>query len=347
MLQRILSRFRNYAIPVMGTVAFSTPILANESVMINGAGATFPYPLYSKWFDAYQKVDADAKINYQSVGSGSGIKQFSDKTVDFGASDAPMTDEQLAKAKFSIVHIPTVLGAVVVTYNLPGVDKGLHLTPSVLADIFLGKISAWDNEAIVKLNPKVKLPKEPIMVMRRSDGSGTTGIFTDYLSKVSPVWKEKVGAGNAVNWPVGLGGKGNEGVSGLIKQTPGSIGYVELIYAENNKLPYCAIKNKSDAFVLPSVASVSAAAQGALGRMPEDFRISITDADGKESYPISGFTYLLVEAQMQKPKGDKIVNFLRWAIKDGQKMAEPLFYATLPKELVAKVEKKIDSIVVK
>jgi phosphate transport system substrate-binding protein len=322
-------------------------ISANASTLINGAGATFPYPLYSKWFSEYQKVDPDVQINYQSIGSGGGIRQFLEKTVDFGASDAPMTDEQIKKSDDQAIHIPTVLGAVVITYNLPGVESGLKLSGDIVADIFLGKITKWNDPRIVKLNPKTTLKDEAIVVVHRSDGSGTSAIFTDYLSKVSPDWKSKVGQGPAVSWPAGLGGKGNEGVSGLVKQTPGSIGYVELIYAENNKLPYATLKNKAGQFVVPSAKTVSAAAAGESSKMPADFRTSITDAAGKDSYPISGFTYLLVYKNMPGEKGQKIVKFLKWALADGQKIAEPMFYAPLPKALVKKVEAKVATITTK
>ena len=317
---------------------------ARAATLINGAGATFPYPLYSKWFSDYQKVSPETNINYQSIGSGGGIRQFSEKTVDFGATDAPMTDEQLTKAGAPIVHIPTVLGAVVVTYNLEGVEKGLKLSPEVLAGIFLGKITKWNDTQITKENPKAKLSGD-ILVVHRSDGSGTSAIFTDYLSKVSADWKTKVGAGTAVNWPIGLGGKGNEGVTGLVKQTPGSIGYVELVYAENNKLPYASLKNKAGQYVMPSVAAVTAAADGALKAMPEDFRVSLTNADGKQSYPISGFTYLLVwKTPSDAKKGAELVKFLKWSMKDGQAKAAEMSYAPLPKSLVTKVEAKIGTI---
>ena len=319
-------------------------ITAGASQLINGAGATFPYPLYSKWFSEYQKVDPDTAINYQSIGSGGGIRQFLEKTVDFGATDAPMTDEQLAKSSIPVLHIPTVLGAVVITYNLPGVAKGLKLSADAVAKIFLGGITKWNDAEIAGLNPGVTLPDTAILVSHRSDGSGTTGIFTDYLSKVSADWKTKVGQGNSVNWPVGLGGKGNEGVAGLIKQTPGAIGYVELIYAENNQLPYASIKNKAGAFVLPSLKSVTSAGASGMKTMPADFRTSITDAGGKDSYPISGFTYLLMYQKMDKEKGARLVKFLNWAMTDGQKFAEPLFYSPLPRELVKKVEAKIKTI---
>jgi len=312
--------------------------------LINGAGATFPFPLYSKWFSEYQKVAPDVQINYQSIGSGGGIKQFQEKTVDFGATDLPMTDEQLAKSPAPVFHIPTVLGAVVLTYNLPGVEQGLKLDGTVVADLFLGKITKWNDPRIAKLNTGVKLPDTDVLIVHRSDGSGTSGIFTDYLSKVSAEWKSKVGTGTAVSWPAGLGGKGNEGVSGLVKQTPGSIGYVELIYAKSNSLTYASMKNKAGKFVEPTMDSVSAAAAGASKSMPADFRVSITDAEGKDSYPISGFTYLLVYQTMEKDKGGKIVKFLKWQLKDGGQFAGALHYAPLPKPVATKVSKRLDEI---
>lgn len=322
-------------------------VAAAAPIQINGAGATFPYPLYSKWFSEYQKVDGEIQINYQSIGSGGGIRQFLDKTVDFGASDAPMTNEQLAKATSPVLHIPTVLGAVVLTYNLPEAGVGLKLSADVIADLFLGKITMWNDKRIADANPTIKLPETAVMIAHRSDGSGTSNIFTDFLAKVSPEWKSKVGTGTAVNWPTGLGGKGNEGVTGLIKQTPGAIGYVELIYAANNKLSVATIKNKAGTWVNPSPKTVTAAADAALKIIPEDFRVSVTDAAGKDAYPISGFTYLLVSQDM-KPmgaKGKAMVKFLKWSMKDGQKYAEPLDYAPLPKSLVKKVEAKIATIV--
>ena len=315
-----------------------------EPVLVNGAGATFPYPLYSKWFAEYQKADAQAQFNYQSIGSGGGIKQFTEKTVDFGATDAFMTDEQLSKVDGKVLHVPTVLGAVVLTYNIPGVEKGLKLTGDEVADLFLGKIKKWNDPRIAKDNAGVKLPDMDVLVAHRSDGSGTSAIFTDYLTKVSADWKSKVGAGTAVSWPVGLGGKGNEGVTGLVKQTPGAVGYVELIYAEKNKLPYASIQNKAGQFVLPSLDAVTAAAEGSLKTMPEDFRVSITDAAGKSAYPISGFTWLLVRADMQGVKGEKIKKFLGWALADGQKLAAELTYAKLPAALVKKVQAKVAQI---
>jgi len=332
---------RNF-LPPLALLIFSFSAFATQ--LINGAGATFPYPIYSKWFSEFQKIDADTAINYQSIGSGGGIRQFLEKTVDFGATDAPMSDEQMAKSAVPVLHFPTVLGAVVLTYNLPGVEKSLKLSSEIVGDIFLGKITKWNDEKITALNSGIKLPDIAILVSHRSDGSGTTNIFTDYLSKTSANWKTKVGTGTAVNWPVGLGGKGNEGVAGLIKQTPGAIGYVELIYAENNQLAYASLKNKSGNFVLPSLKSVTAAAASVSKTMPADFRVSITDAAGKDSYPISGFTYLLMYQKMDSVKGPRLVKFLKWAMTDGQKFAEPLFYAPLPKDLVKKVEAKIETI---
>ena len=266
---------------------------------INAAGATFPYPIYSKWFDEYHKLHPNIQINYQSIGSGGGIRQLTDKTVDFGASDGPMTDDQLKQAGFKILHFPTVLGADVPSYNIPGVTAELKFTPEALAGIYLGKITKWNDPAIADPNPGVKLPAEDIVVIHRSDGSGTTYIWTDYLSKVSPEWKSKVGTNTSVNWPVGLGGKGNEGVAGLVKQTPNSIGYIELIYAVQNNIPYGWVKNAAGEFVKPSLAGVSAAAAGAAKTMPDDFRVSITNAPGKAAYPISSFTWLLIPAQIQ------------------------------------------------
>lgn len=320
------------------------PYLVEAAVLINGAGATFPYPIYSKWISEYQKIDADTHINYQSIGSGGGVRQLLEKTVDFGASDSPMTDEQISKSKTPIFHIPSVLGAVVLTYNLPGINDHLRLTGDIVSEIFLGKITQWDDPKIIQINPNLKLPHTDILVVHRSDGSGTTGIFTDYLSKVSSEWKSKVGSGTAVNWPVGLGGKGNEGVSGLIKQTPGSFGYVELIYAKNNSLPYAHIRNKAGQFIEPTSHSVSAAAMGALKTIPKDFRVSITHPDGIDSYPISGFTYLLVYQNMPKDIGQKLTQFLKWELTVGQKFAESLHYAPLPKPLISRVEAKLNDI---
>src|ERR1700680_3112412 len=288
----------------------TTPAWAQN---INAAGATFPYPIYSKWFDEYHKLHPNIQINYQSIGSGGGIRQLLDKTVDFGASDGPMTDEQLQQAGFKILHFPTVLGADVPSYNIPGVTAELKFTPEALAGIFLGKVTKWNDPAIAGPNPGIKLPAEDIVVVHRSDGSGTTYIWTDYLSKVSDAWRTKVGKDTSVNWPVGLGGKGNEGVAGLIKQTPYSIGYVELIYAVQNSISYGLVKNASGDFVKASLAGVSAAAAGAATSMPDDFRVSITNAPGKPAYPISSFTWLLIPAQSKDPaKGKILADFLTW-----------------------------------
>ncbi len=309
---------------------------------INAAGATFPYPIYSKWFDEYHKAHPNVQINYQSIGSGGGIRQLMDKTVDFGASDGPMTDEQLKQAGFKILHFPTVLGAAVPSYNIPGVTVELRFTPEALAGIYLGKITKWNDPAIAGANPGIKLPAEDIVVIHRSDGSGTTYIWTDYLSKISSEWASKVGRNTSVNWPVGLGGKGNEGVAGLLKQTPDSIGYVELIYAIQNTLSYGSVKNSADEFVKASLAGVSAAAAGAANAMPTDFRVSITDAPGKAAYPISSFTWLLIPAQIQDAaKRNAIKDFLHWMLTTGQQYCEGLAYAKLPKEVVAKEEKAI------
>jgi phosphate transport system substrate-binding protein len=315
-----------------------------QASQINGAGATFPYPLYSKWFSEFRKKDAAAQINYQAIGSGGGIRQLLAKTVDFGATDAPMSDEQVAQAKPPVLHIPTVLGSVVLTYQIPGVQGELKLSAEVVAGVFLGRINQWSDPKISALNPGVKLPNAAILVVHRSDGSGTTAIFSDWLSKTNSDWKAKVGAGTALKWPVGLGGKGNEGVTSLVKQTPGAIGYVEWIYAKSNGLPVAAIQNKSGQMISPSVASMAAAADSEMKRMPEDFRISITDAGGKTAYPVSGFTYLLVPSVLPADKSTPLVAFLKWALQEGQSLAEPLGYAPLPKSIAAKVLKKVNEI---
>ncbi|HEX6838289.1 MAG TPA: phosphate ABC transporter substrate-binding protein PstS [Polyangia bacterium] len=312
------------------------------ALLINGAGATFPFPLYSKWFSEYNKLHPELRFNYQSIGSGGGIKQITEKTVDFGASDAPMSDAELQKAP-GVVHIPTVLGAVAVVYN--GAPAGVKLTPDALADIFLGKINRWNDPRLQAIPGQPKLPDVAITVCHRSDGSGTTAVFTDYLAKVSPAWKTAVGAGKAVKWPTGLGGKGNEGVTGSVKSTPGAVGYVELAYAHQNKLTMAALKNADGAFVLPSIEGTSEAAAGV--EMPADFRVSITNARGKGAYPISSFTYLLIyKEQADAQKGRAIGQFLWWAIHDGQKLAAPLDYAPLPKAVVAKVERALRGITV-
>jgi phosphate transport system substrate-binding protein len=322
---------------------------AEGTLSINGAGATFPYPMYSKWFDEYHKKNANIQINYQSIGSGGGIKQVTEGTVDFGASDGPMNDEQLKtyqdKHGFAILHFPTVLGADVPSYNIAGVTGELNFTPEAISGIFLGKITKWNDPAIAAANKGVKLPGDDIVVVHRSDGSGTTYIWTDYLSKVSDEWKNKVGKGTSVNWPVGLGGKGNEGVAGLVKQTPNSFGYIELIYAIQNKMPYGRVKNSSGAFVKADLAGVTAAAAGAVKDMPDDFRVSITNAPGKTAYPISSFTWLLVPSKFSDAsKRDAIKGFVSWMLADGQNYAEALSYAKLPKEVVAKEKKALANV---
>jgi phosphate transport system substrate-binding protein len=331
---------------VLGLGAFAW---AQGTLSITGAGATFPYPIYSKWFDEYHKKFPKIEINYQSIGSGGGIKQVTEGTVDFGASDGPMNDEQLKayqdKHGFPILHFPTVLGADIPTYNIPGVSADLNFTPEALAGIFLGKITKWNDPAITSANKGVNLPANDIVVIHRSDGSGTTYIWTDYLSKVSDEWKNKVGKGTSVNWPVGLGGKGNEGVAGLVKQTPNSFGYVELIYAIQNHMPYGSVKNSLGAFIKADLASVTAAAAGAAKDMPADFRVSITNAPGKTAYPISSFTWLLIPSKIaDTAKRDAIKGFLKWMLADGQNDTEALSYARLPKEVIAKEMKAINSI---
>jgi phosphate transport system substrate-binding protein len=322
---------------VSGCLALSLNAPALAQMQLNGAGATFPYPIYSKWFDEYIKVDPSVRFNYQSIGSGGGIKQITEQTVDFGASDGPLSDEQLKAAPGHLFHFPTVMGAVVITYNVEGVGTALKLTPDAIAGIYLGKITKWNAPALAKDNPGVKLPSRDIVVAHRADGSGTTYIFTDYLSKVSPEWDAKVGRSTSVNWPVGLGGKGNEGVTGIVRQTPDSIGYVELIYALSNKLPFADVKNQAGDFVKPSLQSVTAAAAGYAKEMPADFRVVITNAPGAAAYPISGMTWLLVyEKQKDPAKGKKLVEFLKWMTRDGQKLAPELDYAQLPKEVVEK-----------
>ncbi len=315
---------------------------------LNGAGATFPYPIYSKWFSDYAR-ESGVRINYQSIGSGGGIRQLTEGTVDFGASDAPMTDAEMAKLKSPVLHFPTVLGAVVVTYNIPGVDRQLELSGSVLADIFLGKITKWNDSRIAALNEGVSLPTSDILVVHRSDGSGTTYIFSDYLSAASPAWKSGPSKGKEIAWPTGIGAKGNEGVAGQVKQTPGTIGYVELAYAKQNSLPYASIQNADGKFVAPSIESVTAAAAGAAADLPPDtdYRISIVNAPGADAYPISSFTYLLVYAdQRDAKKADALLGFLRWYLRDGEKTAASLDYAPLPPSIVAQLEKRIGSITV-
>src|ERR1044071_8722119 len=315
---------------------------ASAQMMINGAGATFPYPIYSKWFDEYAKVDPSVRFNYQSIGSGGGQKQILAQTVDFGASDGPMTDDNLTKAPGKILHIPTVAGAVVLTYNLPG-SPALKLDADTIAGIFLGQIKKWNDPKLAALNSGANLPDQEIVVVHRSDGSGTTFIFTDYLSKVSSEWKEKVGNNTSVNWPAGIGGKGNEGVSGQVKQTPGAIGYVELIYATQNKMPYADVKNSAGEFVKPTLESVTAALGTA--DIPDDFRFSMTNAPGKDAYQIAGATWLLVyQQQKDATKGKKLVEFLKWAMTKGEAMAKDLDYAPLAESVQQRVVKRIDEI---
>lgn len=323
-------------------LALIVPAFAQTT--LNGAGATFPYPMYSKWFSEYHKAHPDVEINYQSIGSGGGIRQVLAGTVDFGASDGPMSDEQLSQAKTKILHVPTVLGAVVPAYNIPGVTAELKFTPEALAGIFLGKITSWNDPALTGANPGVSLPNQPIIVIHRSDGSGTTFIFTDYLSKVSSDWQSQVGKATSVKWPVGLGGKGNEGVAGMIRQMQGGIGYIELIYAVQNKIPYGVVKNSGGNFVKASLESVTAAA-GSVKSMPADFRVSITNAPGKDAYPISSFTWLLIPAQSKDPaKGKILADFLNWMVDSGQKMTADLTYAPLPESVAAKVKAEIKQV---
>ena len=314
-------------------------------VSLHGAGATFPNPLYQKWLSEYEKVHANVRIDYQSIGSGGGIKQLKEQTVDFGASDAPMRDEDLKSAPGEILHIPTVLGAVVITYNLAGVNQPLRFSSDVIADIYLGKVTKWNDARIAADNPGVTLPANDITVVHRSDGSGTSAVFTDYLSKVSAEWKEKVGSGTSPSWPIGLGGKGNEGVTGQVKNTPNTIGYVELAYAVQNKLPVAHIKNSSGNFVEPSIDSVTAAAAGSAANTPEDLRVSITNATGAQAYPIASYTYILVyKDQKDAAKGKALVDFLWWGIHDGEAFAKDLQYAPLPDDIVKRAEAKINAI---
>ena len=314
-------------------------------IRLQGAGATFPNPLYQKWLSEYGKLNGNVRMDYQSIGSGGGIKQIKEQTVDFGASDAPMKDEDLKSAPGEILHIPTVLGAVVMTYNLQNVSQPLRFSPDVIADIFLGKIKRWDDGRIKADNAGVNFPGAEITVVHRSDGSGTSAVFTDYLSKVSAEWKEKVGSGTSPNWPIGLGGKGNEGVTGQVKQTPNTIGYIELAYAVQNQLPVALIKNKAGNFVEPSLEAVTAAAAESVATTPEDLRVSITDATGASAYPISSYTYILAyKDQKDATKGKALVDFLWWGIHDGERYATDLRYAPLPEEIVKRAEAKINSI---
>jgi phosphate transport system substrate-binding protein len=317
----------------------------NPNVSLQGAGATFPNPLYQKWLSEYGKVHENIKIDYQSLGSGAGIKQLKEQTVDFGASDAPLKDEDIKTFSGEVVHIPTVLGAVVITYNLAGVNQPLRFSPDVIADIYLGKLKKWNDPRIVADNPGVTLPANDITVVHRSDSSGTSAVFTDYLSKVSPEWKEKVGAGVSPSWPTGIGGKGNEGVTGQVKNTPNTIGYVELAYAMQNKLPVALVKNQGGNFVEPTIDTVTAAAASFAASTPEDLRVSITNAPGAQVYPISSYTYILVyKDQKDAAKGKALVDFVWWGIHDGQSFAKDLHYAPLPADIAKRAEAKISSI---
>jgi len=323
----------------------ASPAGGGRKSQINGAGATFPYPIYSKWFDEYRKMHPDVEINYQSIGSGGGIRQISNETVFFGATDGPMTDEQLKAAPGPILHFPTILGADVPVYNVPGIEAELKFSGPVLADIFLGKITSWNDAALAKLNPDVKLPNTHITVVHRAEGSGTTYIWVDYLSKVSPEWKSKVGVNASVNWPTGVGGKGNEGVSGMVVQTPGSIGYVELIYALQNKISFGSVQNAEGEFVRASEQSVTAAAAGAAADMPADFRVSITNAPGAGAYPISSFTWILLyETPKDLGQSKVMVDFMKWALSDGQKFASELGYAPLPAAVVEMELKALEKV---
>lgn len=322
------------------------PVTAQTT--LNGAGATFPYPMYSKWFSEYHKLHSDVQVNYQSIGSGGGIRQVTEGTVDFGASDMPMTDAQLAEAqgklKTKVLNLPSVLGAVVPAYNIPGVSGEVKFTPDALAEIFLGKVTKWNDKAITSVNPGVNFPDKDIIVVHRSDGSGTTFIWTDYLSKVSGDWKNQVGSGTSVKWPIGLGGKGNEGVAGSIRQLQGSIGYVELIYAVQNNITFGSVRNAAGTFLKATLEGVTAAAASA-PKMPADFRVSITNAPGKDAYPISSFTWLLIPQQSKDPaKGKILAGFLNWMVTDGQKMTNALSYAPLPDAVVQKEKEAIKQV---
>jgi phosphate transport system substrate-binding protein len=335
---------RSIAVALSVTALVST-VAPAQSVDLTGAGATFPYPLYSRWFSDYAQ-STGVKINYQSIGSGGGIRQLSEQTVDFGASDSPMSDQELANAKGgAVLHFPTVMGAVVITYNLPGINRPLNLSGDLIADIFAGKISKWNDPRIAAQNRGVALPGSDILVVHRSDGSGTTYIFSDYLSSASPAWSGSLGRGKEIKWPAGLGGKGNEGVAGQVKQTPGAIGYVELAYAKQNGLPYASVRNAAGHYISPTIASVTAAAAAIKLPKNTDYRVSIVNAPGKDSYPISSMTWLLVyRNQLDRTKGQKLIDFLRWAYTSGEKSAESLDYAPLPPAMRVQLEKRLASI---
>jgi len=329
---------------ILGVVLGSAFAAAAQTIALTGAGATFPFPLYSKWSQVYE-AEKGVQINYQSIGSGGGIRQFIAKTVDFGASDGPMTDEQIAQAGGPVLHVPMVAGAVVPIYNVPGIGPGLNFTPDVLAGIFLGTVTKWNDPRIVQANPKAALPSADIVVVHRSDGSGTTAIWVNYLSKVSQEWKQRVGEGTSVNWPTGLGGKGNEGVAGLVKQTPNTLGYVELAYALTNKMTVGHVRNKAGQFVPPSLSSTTKAMEGALASIPDDYRVFFTNPDGKDAYPVAGFTWILIyKDQPDAVKGKALVEFLWWATHDGQKYAPTLLYAGLPKSLVTRIERTLRTV---
>jgi phosphate transport system substrate-binding protein len=340
----VIARVSKFAaLAVVGALTLAVPANAQD---LNGAGATFPAPLYAKWFNDY-RAKTGIKINYQPLGSGAGVRQFTEGTVDFGASDAPMTDEEISKLKAPALHIPTVLGAVVMTYNVPEVTKPLNLTGPIVADIFLGKIKKWNAPEIASVNKGVTLPNKDILVVHRSDGSGTTYIFTDYLSAVSPSWSSGPGKAKDVQWPVGLGGKGNDGVAGQVKQLPGAIGYVELAYARQNKLPYAALQNSAGKFVMATVESMTEAAAAKAASLPAntDFRVSIVNASAAGAYPIASFTYLLLsETQTDPAKGKKLVDFIRWALHDGMADAAALDYGPLPKNVIAMVDKRLGTV---
>ena len=341
---RLVACFSALAL-VLFSIACNGGGSGSGSVSLQGAGATFPNPLYQKWLSEYGKLHPNVRIDYQSIGSGGGIKQLKEQTVDFGASDAPMKDEDLKAAPGEILHIPTVLGAVIITYNLEAKNAPLKFSSEVIADIFLGKIKKWNDPKIAADNAGVTLPANDITVVTRSDGSGTSAVFTDYLSKVSPEWKEKVGSGTSPRWPVGISGKGNEGVTGSVKNTPNTIGYVELAYAVQNKLPVAQIKNSSGNFIEPSIDAVTAAASGSAANTPEDLRVSITNAAGPQAYPISSYTYILVyKNQKDAAKGKALVDFLWWGIHDGEAFAKELLYAPLPADIVKRAEAKISSV---
>jgi phosphate transport system substrate-binding protein len=331
-----IKRIRWVQLTVAVSIVLALGTVALAKIQINGGGATFPYPIYSKWFSEYNKLHPDVEINYQSQGSGFGIQQIQKQTVFFGATDGPMTQDQLLAAAGPVLHFPTVLGAVVPIYNIPGVTAELKFTGPLLADIFLGKITKWNDAAIAKVNAGVMLPNTDITIAHRSDGSGTTYIFMDYLAKMSPEWLKKVGVATAVNWPVGLGGRQNDGVTSLVKQTPGAIGYVELIYALQNKISFGSVQNANGEFVKATVESVTAAAAEAAAKMPKDFRVSITNAPGKGVYPISSFTWILLyENPKDKAMAKTFVDFMNWMLVDGQKFAPDLGYAPLPAPVVA------------